>query len=142
MKKQVTVGLHPETKAIWTINENKPDYSTMRVDQGIITMENGFLNKSKRSDFITVKTEFIKELGYTANTTFPGQIVRLESSEPQFEGQLPKINPTTKEEVLVNGKNVYFQDIYTEDLTTKDILLKSSLVSGVLAENGAVSGIE
>ncbi len=55
MKKSVIVAVHPVTKAVITVNTNKPEFGTIRVDQAITTMENGFLNNTKRSAFITGK---------------------------------------------------------------------------------------
>ncbi len=126
MKNSVKVGVHPETKAAITINAEKPEYATMRVDQEVISMENGFLNKTKRSDFITGKTADLQAIGYFGGQELPGQIVREEALVPFFEGQAPKKNPSTNEVILLDGKQVYFQDRYTEDLSAKDSLLAKS----------------
>ncbi len=137
MKKSVKVAIHPETKAVITKNENKPEYGTIRLDMDVISMENGFLNKSKRSAFLAGKLADLQALELSEGQEFPGQIVRTESFAPQFEGQAPKINPTTQDAVLIDGKNVYFQDTYTEDLSAKDSLLKSTSVKTAVVSVGA-----
>ena len=52
MKNSVKIAIHPETKAVVTKNESKPEFGTIRVDQEITTMENGFLNKSESRYFL------------------------------------------------------------------------------------------
>lgn len=136
MKGQVKVAIHPETKLVITKNENKPEFGTIRLDQAVVSMENGFLNKSKRCAFIAGKLEDLEAMGYTAGLVLDGQIVRIESHTPQYEGQNFKINPETQEAVRVDGQLVYFKDTYTEDLSAKDTLLKTS---GVKITSGAIS---
>jgi hypothetical protein len=108
------------------INAAKPAYSTIMVEQTEVKLENGFANLSKRVDFITMKTE-IAHL-FTAGQELPGKIVRSESLSPFFEGQKAKINPTTKEAILLDGQPVYFDDKYTENQSAQDSLLGSSKV--------------
>ncbi len=139
MKKSVKVAIHPETKAVITKNENKPEFGTIRLDQEVISMEGGFLNKTKRSAFIAGKLENLQALELSEGQEFSGQIVRTESFKPMFEGQAHKINPTSKEDVLVDGRKVYFQDTYTEDLTKKDSLINASVIKAPVAQ---VSNIE
>lgn len=129
MKNQVKVAVHPETKVVITKNENKPEFGTIRLDQEVITMENGFLNRTKRSSFLTGKLLDLQTLGFKEGQVLSGKIVRKESFEPMFVGHTPKINPTSKEEVLIGGKKVYFQDTYTEDETSSDILVSSNIVT-------------
>ena len=83
-------------------------------------MENGFFNKSSRSAFIGGKLEDLKSAGFKANQILPGKIIRKTSFEPQYEGHQPKVNPTTGEKVLVNGRETYFQDVYTQDMNACD----------------------
>lgn len=129
MKNHVKVAKHPETGSVITKNENKPEFGTIRVDQEVISMENGFLNKTKRSGFITGKLVDLQSIGYFDGKVLPGQIIRKESFTPLFTGQTPKINPTTKVEVLVEGRQIYFQDRYTEDMNAKDELLRSTVTA-------------
>ena len=136
MKTQVKVVAHPETGAVITINANKPEFGNIRVDQTIVSMENGFLNKSNRTAFIAGKIEDLKALDLKAGSTLDGKIIRKESFEPMYEGQSAKINPSTDEEVLVDGKNVYFKDSFTADLSTQDSLVKAGAVVAVAETAG------
>lgn len=126
MKKSVKVAIHPESKAVVTKNTKKPEFGTIRVDQEVITMEGGFLNKTKRSAFIAGKLADLLAINYSDGQVLPGQIIRKESFEPMYEGHAAKINPTTKKEVLIDGKKVYFKDTYTENLSLQDSLISAS----------------
>lgn len=137
MKKSVKVATHPVTGSVITKNENKPEFGTIRVDQEFVSMEKGFVNISKRSAFLAGKYEGLQALGLSEGETLPGQIIRKESFTPMFEGQSAKINPSTNEKVLINGKETYFQDEYTEDASAKDVLLKSTSVNTAVSASKA-----
>lgn len=116
----VTVGTHPETGVVITPNPNKPDFGTIRLDQEVVTVRNNFINKSKRSVFVAGNIEVLKSLDYKAGQLIPGKIIMEESFEPFYDGQSPKINPTTKDVITKEGKPVYFQYILTEDMNATD----------------------
>lgn len=125
MKSAIKVAVHPVTKEVITVNVKKPEFGTIRLDQESISMENGFLNKLKRSAFINGKIEDLKLLNYKEGQILAGQIIRKESRKIMFDNQNPKINPTTKQIHLIDGQPVYFKDYYTEDMSAKDELIKS-----------------
>ncbi len=136
MSNQVKVAVHPETKAVVTKNADKPEFGTIRVDQEVISMENGFLNKTKRSAFINGKYADLLSMGYKEGQILTGQIIRKETFEPQFAGHAPKINPTSKEVVLIDGKKVYFKDSFTANMSAQDeLILSSSPVTKSVAVN-------
>ena len=126
MKNSVKIAIHPETKAVVTKNESKPEFGTIRVDQEITTMENGFLNKSRRSAFIAGKLTDLQAAGFSEGQELPGKIIRTETFEPQYDGHVAKINPTTGATVLVDGKKVYFKDSYTDNASLNDSLIVAS----------------
>lgn len=138
MKGQVKVAVHPDTKKVITQNPNKPEFGTIRLDQEVVTMEGGFLNRTKRSGFISGKMTDLEAMGYKEGQIIAGTIRRVESFEPQFEGQNHKINPETKADVLVDGKKVYFQDKFTEDVEAKDVLVKTQ--AEVVNSTPAIAG--
>jgi len=131
-KSAVIVAVHPETKEVITINKNNLEFGTIRVDQIRVSKENGFLNKTKRSAFITGKLEDLKSENYKAGQILTGTIYRTESRTPLFEGQNPKINPTTKEVHLVDGAPIYFKDYYTENPNAQDILISGVKTSSTI----------
>ena len=134
MKNQVKVSTHPVTGAIWTKNANLGKdgkaYGNIRVDQKEISLEGGIANKRSRSAFITMEESLAAELALEAGQALPGKIVRTESRSPFFEGQKPKINPTEKKIVLVDGAKVYFKDEYTENLDKQDSLITGAITLG------------
>lgn len=134
MKNQVIVTKHPETGAVITKNENKPAFGTIRVDQDVVTMEKGFINKTRRSAFLAGKLSDLESLNFKAGDILEGRIIRTETRAPQFEGHEPKKypelnsdgtpNPKAGQTVMVDGAPVYFKDEYTVDVNQADTLIK------------------
>lgn len=124
MKNSVKVATHPETGAVVTEAKNNKDFETIRVEQSGIRFSGGFANAENRSAFITAKKGTFSSL--TAGQQLEGKIVAIETLVPQYEGHLPKINPQTKAEILVNGKKVYLKYEYTEDMTRQDVLVRQT----------------
>lgn len=79
-----------------------------------------FVQKSSRSAWINGEEDFLKSI-YTHNgQVIEGQIVRLYSFEPFYNGQQPVINPQTNQVVLKDGKTFYFKDVYDQSGLLKD----------------------
>lgn len=115
---------HPETGVVVTQNVNNPEYGTIRVDSETITFsQDGFMNKSRRTAFIRGEYKLLVSLGLKDGMSLPGKIIKKESYKPFFEGQSPKINPTTGEVVLTNGRETYLQFVYTEDVNASDVFI-------------------
>lgn len=132
----VKVASHPATGLVITPSVNKPLFGTVRVDSENVSLENGFMNKSKRSAFIRGSIVDLTSLGLTAGKVMPGKIVKKESYNPFFEGQSPKINPTTAEVVLTNGRETYLQYDYTADQNAPDLWIgETTLVVSEQVEN-------
>jgi hypothetical protein len=130
MKNSVTVATHPVTGNVVTEAKNNKDFETIRVEQTGIRFSAGFANIENRSAVITAKKGTFSS--FQAGMELPGQIVAKETFHPQYEGHTAKINPTSKEDVLVNGKKVYLKYEYTEDMIIKDVLLRSIAIPVVL----------
>lgn len=118
--KTVIVKAHPDTNLVITPSPTKPEFGKFRVDSRHVSMENGFVNIQKRTAFVAGRTEDLQSLGYKADQTIAGQIIKKESFEPFYEGQSPKINPSNKDVVLTNGKQTYLQYEFTQDLSAHD----------------------
>lgn len=131
MKNSVRVTTHPETGKVVTISENNKEYGTIRVEETGMRISNGFANAYRRSAFIRGK---VKDLaGFTAGQELPGTIVAKESRAPWYEGQSPKINPSTKQVHLVDGAKVYLTYDFVEDASATDTLIKAGAQKAVLA---------
>lgn len=136
----VTVKAHPTTNLVITPSANKPDFGTMRVDSVSKVFSNGFFNESKRTAFIRGKIADLTSLGWTAGKSVPGQIVKRESFSPFYEGQNPKINPTTGEVVLKDGKESFLEFVYTQDMSMTDTWVgETTVVLSAEAQN-AIAG--
>ena len=116
----VKVAQHPETGAVITPSTNNPAFGTIRLDELKKSLEGGFGQDQKRSAFVRGSMEFLNSLNLKAGQSLPGKIIKRESFEPFYEGQTPKINPTTAEIVLTNGRETYLEFVYTEDANATD----------------------
>jgi len=142
---------HPQTGAMFTPNADNT-HVKVRVESTVVEITNGYMNPRKRTAFITVKEEFLSEFcsaaGLNPNAAstadaegnFPalkvpfkleGQIQVQESFEPFWEGQDPKINPSSGEVILKEGKEVYRQTQFVTDSSAPSYLW----VEGEASEN-------
>ena len=135
--KKVTVVAHPETGHVITPSSNNPEYGTFRVDTVSKSLEGGFVNINKRSAFIRGKIEDLQGLGLKADMKLDGCIKKQEAFEPFYADQEPKINPTTEEVVLTDGRETYLQFEYTADPKALDVWGRN-----VVDENGKYTFIE
>ena len=131
---KVVVVAHPQTGLVVTRNESNPEYGTLRLDQVSRTITNNFINESRRTVFIRGNYDLLVSLGYKANQKLAGKIIKLESFNPFYiksDGtpQEPKINPTTQEVILKDGKPVYLEFQYVEDESTPDQWVENPLES-------------
>ena len=84
------------------------------------------LNISKRSAFIRGRMNDLEALGLRGGQTLAGKIQKQESFNPFYENQPSKINPTTNEVVLTNGRETYLQFEYTEDDKALDLWVEET----------------
>ena len=116
----VTLCAHPTTSAIITPSTKNVEYGTIRLESEQTVFSNNMMNKSKRTAFIRGKIVELEQVFKTVGQIFPGKIIYKNSFVPLYEGHKPKINPTTKEPVLTDGKMSYFESVYTEDSNAVD----------------------
>jgi hypothetical protein len=127
MKKSLTnngvvkVGVHPDTGLVITQNPNKPEFGSIRLDYKTATLSGGFSSIGNRSAFIHGRMEDLEAFGLKAGQELVGKIIKKESSAPFYDGQQPKINPQTNEQVLTNGRPTYLEFQYTEDSNAHDM---------------------
>lgn len=133
MTNQVQITKHPETGEVVVPSQNNPEYGTIRVEAQATTFVDGFIRINKRSALIRGKVE---ELQAIANLkVLPGKIVVLESTEPFWAGQEPKVNPQTGEVCTIQGQNIYRQTEFTQDLTRQDVLVQhDNVMSSALVQ--------
>ena len=118
MKKAIVkVAKHPETGNVITISEKNPEFGTIRLDAEQNVFSDGFFSVQKRTAFVRGRLVDLESLNLKDGQVLAGQIVRKESFEPFYEGQTPKINPTTNEVVLTDGRPTYLEFEYTEDMS-------------------------
>ena len=118
MKKAIVrVAKHPDTGNVITISEKNPEFGTIRLDAEQNVFSNGFFNVQKRTAFVRGRIVDLESLNLKDGQVLTGQIVRKESFEPFYDGQSPKINPTTNEVVLTDGQPTYLEFEYSEDMT-------------------------
>jgi len=122
----VKVVAHPETGAVITVSKNNSQYGTIRLDSENVSLEGGFMNKSKRTAFIRGKVEDLQSLGYKAGQTLGGKIMKKESFSPFYEGQKPKVNPSNGEIILTNGEETFLDYTYTSNANALDIWVGST----------------
>lgn len=116
----VTLKSHPTTALVITPSTKNVEFGTIRLESEQNVFSNGFMNVSKRTAFIRGKITDLEQVFKSAGQMFPGKIVYKQSFTPLYEGHKPKINPTTKEPVLTDGKMTYFESVYTEDSNAVD----------------------
>lgn len=117
----VKVVKHPTTGEIITPSSNNPEWGTFRVDSENVSMNGGIVNVSRRSAFIRGKITDLQALGLRDGQVLSGKIQKQESFQPFWDGQSPKINPTSGETVLKNGRETFIQFEYTDDANAPDV---------------------
>ena len=123
------VKAHPTTGKIVTYFESEKGdtYGKVRVDQRAPVISNGFMSFANRSAFITMDEKTAKDMETILKEEQPypiaGKVVVRESLEPFYEGQEPKINPSTNEVITHLGAPVYRDTDFVFDLEAEDTLL-------------------
>jgi len=113
----VKVAVHPETGKVVNPTKNK-DISSIRVESVGFGVGNSFV--SRRVAFINGNTELLESLGLKAGQQLKGKIIVKQRFTPFFQGQKCKINPTTGEPVLTNGREVFVQTLFTDNVNAVD----------------------
>lgn len=113
------------------ISEKNTEFGSIMLEEVAFTNSAGFLNKQKRvaflrSDLATLK-DYVASLGLKAGSPVEGKIVVEESITPFFEGQTPKVNPTSGAVITSNGNAIY-RNSYLGTIGDVDKLLASDKV--------------
>jgi hypothetical protein len=125
-----TVAAHPVTGNVITVSPNNPLFGTVRLDSVETSFKDGFMNKSKRSAFIRGSIEDLESMNYRVGSVIQGKIIKIEGFQPFYPGQSPKINPTTSEIILTDGKETFLQFQFTQDSNAQDTrILEAALVA-------------
>ena len=130
----VTLMSHPTTALVITPSTKNVEWGTIRLESEQTVFANNIMNKSKRVAFIRGKIVDLEQVFKTAGQIFPGKIIYKHSFTPMYEGHKPKINPTTKEPVLTDGKMSYFESVYTEDTSAVDYWVAPTVVAQAIVE--------
>lgn len=126
------VTLAKDHSDIVMISKNNPESAAIMLRNDVVSLNSaGFLQTEKRVGLLKGKTEEIRALAaglkpgddFSAKR-FPVKLVIQESNTPFFDGQTPKINPSTAEIVTSNGSPVYRQTVVVpESMEISDTLL-------------------
>lgn len=105
-----------EANGIIGINPSKPEYGSIQLATTVFDTSSGFLSKKRTVHFLSGNVEELKELVAAfdikagddySKKVMPSRIIVRESTTPYYEGQAPKINPSTDEVITSGGKDVY-----------------------------------
>lgn len=133
--KLVYVRKHPETGDIFTEGRTQ-GWGSIRVEtKPALVSTNGVMSFRKRVAFPRMQKEVFEQMDLKDGSTLQGKIIWKTSTEPQYEGHEPKINPTTKE-IITNefGEPVYMTQEFTTDLKAEDINLDTVVGEEELSE--------
>lgn len=117
----VTIVAHPESGELFTASKKEGFFKCM-VQSTTISVNNGMIDEQKVVAFPAITEAALKHFSSLKDGDafpIPGQVVVSEyfdTDEDYREGMVAKINPTTMEDHLVDGKNVYRETTFTTDL--------------------------
>lgn len=129
---------------IIAVNPNKPEYGNIQLRTVVPVLNNGFIRTDTRVAFLPGRVEDLQNLiasydlkaGDDFNEKcYEVKLIHKESTSPMYEGQNPKLNPSTAEIVVdENGAAIYRQTIaVTADSEAKDELVASKKVTAPIA---------
>lgn len=130
------VFIIPQEGEIIKRNEKsgKENYGSIRLEQNSYIWNGTFLNKKKKVAFVNglyeQLVEYIKEFNWKLDEPLDGCLYTLERTVPFYEGQSPKLNPTTMETCLIDGQLVYQQTFYDVSGEKKDEFLQGVKTKG------------
>ena len=135
MKNQVKVVLQPDKTDLinlFPLSSDGVQRGSIMVESSEIHINNGFATESKRVAFINGDINVLGKLGLKVGSLLEGKIIVAESTTPYFEGQQPKINPSTKAVINHGGLPVYRKSTFVTDLNAVDVLLTSDPAVAVI----------
>jgi len=105
-----------ETHGIISVNNSNPEYGSIMLRSKSIELREGWLREVSRVGRISNRVEELVKIVETYNLkegddfsakVMPVKLVVKERNTPFYDGQEPKINPTTGEVVMHNGSEIY-----------------------------------
>jgi len=129
---KITVQAHPENGIFqreWEKGDQK--YANVMLDTRTEeVVSGGLLVEKRRTAFFTFQGEqmiekYRKQLKDGGVFPLAGKIIVKEATKPFYDGQDPKINPSTGEVVTHNGEAIYRTTEFTSDEEAGDQLLKN-----------------
>ena len=126
---------------------SKPEWASVMVVGETVGFNNGIMNTSRRIAFLRGRKAELEALGLHEGTDLNAKlaslgadtvkIVRKESLTPAYEGQQPKINPTTQEVIKdASGNPIYMQDVLVNTASGETDELISATAPATVAEAG------
>lgn len=119
-----------------------PDFGSIQVKDNSMKLVNGFLTKNNSPAFIRGKYDDLQAMnlknGQNLATVLGNKkLIVKEQTTPFYEGQQPKVNPTSGAIVTSNGNPIYRQtELVDENSTECDVLMKMDSVSvGATVDN-------
>jgi len=133
----VTISKPENATSIIITSKNNPEQGAIMLRTNSFVLNNeGFVSEQKRVGWFKgeVKTleAFVKQHGLKDGMNFPipVKLIVKESVTPFYQGQAPKINPTTAEVVMSAGSPVYRNTfVVAETSEEHDVLLTSDKVA-------------
>ena len=142
------ITANPNTGSIITVSANKPEWSSLSLVEESYTISGGILQKSKLSGLLKAKTAMLEGLisafKLKAGDAFPLPVtlVVTESFAPFWAGQTPKINPTTAEIFLKEGKPVYRKTDVVMGVTTETYVFVAPVAAVVVPVVSEIEAFE
>jgi hypothetical protein len=129
---EIVIVAHPETGEMFTPTSKAGWLKCQLREVGKITVNNGVITMNERVSFPLLQEKVCKAFAHLKDGDkfpIPGQIQRILSREPRYEGhQTVKKGPDTDEEALIDGLPYYSQYTFTTN---------TSLPADVWVEEGA-----
>jgi hypothetical protein len=116
-----------------TFLDGKPQFGYILTEQKVQTLNGNFFTETRKVAIISGRIEhlvnLVKQYDLKEGSTIPEElafrIVTKESTEPFYQGQQPKINPSTSEILTKDGKYIYRVNLLVgKDSDEKDELIQ------------------
>lgn len=135
--------LVPENGQIVQANPQKPEYGSIGFQQTQFVNKDGFLSHRRRVAFVNGRMADLEAFAQKANLqpekSLPGRIVVEERTTPFYEGQEPKINPSTGQAILCDGALIYSKSTWVTDPNTTDVYVSGEITTGDVIRNPATA---
>lgn len=143
MSKILIVG-NPTNEMRPFTSKEESDTTTIRLETTTMVSTNGYINEQKRVAFVRMPNAVVSAFAKFAGvpqlaknapieepvaTTLKGVLQVQESFDPFYEGQSPKINPSSGEIIEKDGKEIFRNTVFLSDENAAEYLFGSVVVS-------------